>query len=90
MAELGQGWFGFNLTPDELTTHLLRLGELLAEAGRQRADVEVYVAPRGRLEEKSLDRYRELGVDQLILPLFGRSADSFAERADALAAQTLG
>ena len=89
VAELGQGWYGFDLTPAELERCLARLAELLAGAGRSRADVLVYASPRGRLDSAALDAFREQGVDQLILPLFGRSADSLRRRADALAEQTL-
>jgi hypothetical protein len=33
---------------------------------------------------------RDLGVDQVVLPLFARDSDSLRKRADALAAETLG
>jgi probable F420-dependent oxidoreductase len=91
VAELGQGWFGYNLAPEELPARLARLDALLAEQGRSRSDLEVYVSPpQGRLEEKTLDRFGELGVDQVILPLFAREVGQLRRRADALAAQTLG
>jgi len=90
VAELGQGWFGYNVDPGELPALLARLDELLAAQGRSRSDVEVYATPRhGRLEEKTLERFGELGVDQLILPLVARDVDKLRRRADALAAQTL-
>jgi len=90
VADLGQGWFGYNLTPEALAPRLAVLAEMLAENGRARSDIQVYVSPRGRLEEKTLDGFRDLGVDQVILPLFARNVDGLRERADALAAQTLG
>jgi probable F420-dependent oxidoreductase len=90
-AEIGQGWFGYNLTPDELAVHLETLGRLTAEAGRSRADLQIYVGPRGgRVDRSALDAFGELGVDQVIVPLFARDRDSLARRADALAEQTLG
>jgi len=90
VADLGQGWFGYNLTPETLAPRLAVLDALLKEAGRARADVQVYVTPSGRLEEKTLDGFRDLGVDQVILPLFGRDVDALRRRADALAQATLG
>jgi probable F420-dependent oxidoreductase len=90
VAELGQGWFGYDLSPDELPDRLARLDDLLAGQGRARSDIQVYASPhQGRLDEKTLDGFRELGVDQVILPLFARDADGLRRRADALAAQTL-
>ncbi|MHC4164580.1 MAG: hypothetical protein ACYSUM_20850 [Planctomycetota bacterium] len=89
VSELGQGWFGFDLTPEDLALHLKRIDELLAGAGRSRADEQICASPRGRLEERTLEGFREQGVDQLILPFFGRGADGLRRRADALAKQTL-
>jgi probable F420-dependent oxidoreductase len=90
VAELGQGWFGFDMTPDELTAHLARLDELLAAAGRSRDDVKIQVSPRGqRLEAGMLEAFRGQGVDQVIVPLFSRDADGLRRRADALAEQLL-
>ena len=89
VAELGQGWYAYDRSPDELRRCLVRLDELLAEAGRSRADVQIYASPHGRPDEKTLDPLRELGIDQAILPLFARDADGLRSRADALASQTL-
>ena len=35
VAELGQGWYGFNRTPEEVPEALDRLDRLLARAGPQ-------------------------------------------------------
>jgi probable F420-dependent oxidoreductase len=86
VAELGQGWYGFQLAPDALRERLARLDELLAEAGRSRADVQIYVSPRIRAESAAdLAPYRDMGVDQLIFPYFGRDADGLSRRADSIA-----
>ena len=37
VADLGQGWFGWNITPEEATERVRALDELLAERGRRRA-----------------------------------------------------
>jgi probable F420-dependent oxidoreductase len=89
VAELGQGWFGYNLTADQLDVSLERLDTLLAQAGRSRADVKIQASPRGHYDSEILARFRDSGVDQVVLPLFGRDADSLKKRADALAADTL-
>jgi hypothetical protein len=52
--------------------------------------VEIYVSPRnGRLEDGMVEAFRDLGVDQVIAPIFSRDADGLRKRADALAEQTL-
>jgi len=89
VAELGQGWFGYNLTPDQLDTNLEHLDELLADAGRDRSDVKIQASPCGGYDADTLSRFRDSGVDQVVLPLFARDAESLRKRADALAADTL-
>ena len=93
VADLGQGWYGFNLEPEALEERLGRLDALLAEAGRSRRDVTVTVSPpRGGLDASALPRYRELGIDQLVIPLFARDLvrlERAADRVSELAAAAL-
>jgi probable F420-dependent oxidoreductase len=89
VAELGQGWFGYNLTSEQLDTNLIRLDNLLAEAGRSRSDIKIQVSPRRGYDRDTLAQFRDSGVDQVVLPLFGRDTGSLRQRADALAAETL-
>lgn len=89
VAELGQGWFGYNLTSEQLDTNLTRLDNLLAEAGRSRSDVKIQVSPRRGYDRDTLARFRDSGVDQVVLPLFARDTGSLRKRADALAAEAL-
>ncbi len=48
---------------------------LLAEVGRSRSDVKIQVSPRGCYDADMLSRFRDSGVDQVVLPLFARDAD---------------
>jgi probable F420-dependent oxidoreductase len=86
VARLGQGWFGFGFTPDDLANALARLDAALDREGRSRNDLQVHVAPpRIRFDEGTLDRYRDLGVDQLIMPLLAFDEETLHRRADKLA-----
>ncbi len=89
VADLGQGWFGYDLTPDRLDACLERLDALLEEAGRSRSEVKIQVSPRGGADADGLARLRDSGVDQIVLPLFARDLDSLRARADALAADAI-
>jgi len=89
VAELGQGWFGYNLTPEQLAERLSRLDELLAEAGRSRSDVSIYASPGRPLDRDLCRRFGELGVEQVITALAARDADRLRQRADELAAEVL-
>lgn len=81
VAEIGTGWYGFDLDPDGLAERLVVLDRQLAAAGRSRESCPVYICPnRHRVTPESVDAYRELGVDQLILPLFAANLDALRER----------
>jgi probable F420-dependent oxidoreductase len=71
-ARLGQGWFGFNLTPEDTAALLPRLERHLGEAGRARDDLEVTVSvPFGtELGPADLEAFAAVGVDQVVVPWF--------------------
>ncbi len=85
VADLGQGWYGFNLELDEFASRLARLDELLAERGRSRSDVQISVAPKDQsADEQSLVRFHEAGADQLVVGALGPDADAVLRRLDGL------
>jgi probable F420-dependent oxidoreductase len=68
VAEYGDGWVGFNLTPDEAAAKIKRIEELLKASGRKRSDVELAVSPYTKpATPDDLKRYRDLGVDEVVL-----------------------
>lgn len=68
VAEYGNGWCGFNLTPDEATAKIRRIEELLKASGRKRSDVELAVSPYTKPSTvDDLKRYRDAGVDEVVL-----------------------
>ncbi len=88
VAELGQGWYGFSVDPDDLPERLRTLERLLAGHGRSRSDITVSISPYLRgIDAEKAKRYDDLGVDQLILPAFGRDADDLVARLDRLTAR---
>jgi alkanesulfonate monooxygenase SsuD/methylene tetrahydromethanopterin reductase-like flavin-dependent oxidoreductase (luciferase family) len=96
VADLGQGWYGFNLLPDEVPPRLAELERRLAARGRSRSEVQVSVSPYLRpVDGDALRRYRDAGVDQVIalavasprdLTAAG-TRDALERRLDELAAQ---
>jgi alkanesulfonate monooxygenase SsuD/methylene tetrahydromethanopterin reductase-like flavin-dependent oxidoreductase (luciferase family) len=82
---LGQGWYGFSLTPEVLDARLEALDGALAAEGRSRADVSVFASARGRPDEALVEAFRARGVDQLLVPVTGRDTDTVRARLDALA-----
>ncbi|HXX49365.1 MAG TPA: LLM class F420-dependent oxidoreductase [Myxococcota bacterium] len=75
VAQIGQGWYGFNLEPDQLAERLRALDRFLAARGRSRAEVLITVSPYLReMTPKKLEAYHAAGAQQLILFAFARDA----------------
>ncbi len=90
VADIGQGWYGFNLEPPELTERLARLDELLAERGRARSDVLVSLSPYLKgCDEDKLAAYAEAGADQVILTVFATDESSVRRTLEDLAGTLL-
>src|SRR5580692_2954161 len=68
VAEYGDGWCGFNLTPDEAAAKIRRIEELLKANGRKRSDVELAVSNSGKpITADDLKRYRDAGVEEFVV-----------------------
>jgi probable F420-dependent oxidoreductase len=85
VAAFGDGWYGFDLTPDGLRAKLHTLDNHLAAAGRTRADIQIHVGPnRHPITAETLAAYAEAGADQVIAPAFARDLDGLARKLDKL------
>ena len=90
VADLGQGWYGFDLDPAGFAARMHRLEELLARSGRSRRELTVSVSPYLRPTNASdLEAYAAAGADQVILAAFARDTDGLRRRLEALAATLL-
>jgi probable F420-dependent oxidoreductase len=68
VAEHGTGWHAFNLDPDEAKTKIEKLHALMREKGRDPKEVEIAVSPfRKRVTTDDLKRYRDAGVDEVVI-----------------------
>ena len=68
VAEYGNGWCGFNLTPDEAAAKIRKIEELLKANGRKRSDIEIAVSPYSKpITTDDLKRYRDAGADEVVL-----------------------
>lgn len=85
VATFGDGWYGYGVAPDAVEEHLQRLDTHLAEAGRDRAEIKIYVSPNElRVDADIAAAYAEAGVDQLILRVFATDLDTLDRRLDRL------
>ena len=87
VAQRGDGWYAYDLSPEGLAEKLPLLDAELSNAGRSRDDVTLYVGPnRHPINDESVAAYAELGVAQIIAPLGARSLEKLEMRTDALLA----
>jgi len=87
VAEVGDGWYGFNLKPEIARERLAQLNGRLAAAGRKRSELRVFATPNWRepLTADTLARFAEAGVDQLIPSVAARSLDDLLRKLDRVA-----
>ena len=85
-ADIGQGWYGFNLEPEGVVERLARLDALLEANGRKRSDLSISVSPYLReMTPAKLEAYRRAGADQVILIAFARDRAAIASALGRLA-----
>ena len=85
-ADLGQGWYGFNLEPDGVAERLARLDVLLEANGRKRGDLCISVSPYLReMTPAKLEAYRRAGADQVILIALARDRAAMISALEKLA-----
>jgi probable F420-dependent oxidoreductase len=92
VADVGQGWFGWNVTPEMTAERLAVLDGLLDGRGRRRADVSITVSPYTRPTQDldAMKRYRDAGVQQVVLLLFAAATpDSVGPAIEQLAEQII-
>ncbi len=90
VADIGQGWYGFNLEPDGVAERLARLDRMLAAKGRKRGDLVISVSPYLReVTPAKLEAYRRAGADQVILIATARERGALDATLERLAAQYL-
>jgi len=66
-AAYGDGWCGFNLTPEETAQKVKVLRELIKAAGRASENFEFSMSPPANATPDDLKRYRDAGVQELYL-----------------------
>jgi probable F420-dependent oxidoreductase len=90
VAQIGQGWYGFNLEPDEVAARLRKLDGFLAARGRSRADVQIHISPYLRqMTPQKLEAFFRAGVQQVILIALGRDVAAVRSTLEKLAADYL-
>jgi probable F420-dependent oxidoreductase len=85
-VQRGQGWYGYNLTPERLRERVAVLEGMLQDAGRSRTDFSIYAAPARDVAPDELHGFAELGVDLVVLPLMAFNQEQLQRRLPRVAA----
>jgi probable F420-dependent oxidoreductase len=73
VAEYGDGWLGFKVSPAEAGAKIRQIEERLTANGRRRSDVTLAVSPyTDPITPDDLKRYRDAGADEVALLMRGR------------------
>ena len=75
VADLGDGWFAFDVLPDEVVPRIEELNAVLSRRGRRPDSIEISASPYmkpGR-DAATLRAYADAGVDQVIQVVFAAS-----------------
>jgi probable F420-dependent oxidoreductase len=76
VADAGNGWIGFNHSPETAAERIKTLERILADRGRPRDDVNIVVSPYFRpIEPTALSAYAAAGADQVVLPALAFDPD---------------
>jgi probable F420-dependent oxidoreductase len=68
VADYGDGWFGFNLSPADAAAKIAKLHALMRERGRQPREVELIVSPYTiKVTPADLRAYHEAGVSEVVM-----------------------
>jgi probable F420-dependent oxidoreductase len=67
-ADIGDGWFGFNVGPDDAAPLCDKLRAMVKANGRDARDVEIIVSPyTKKITVDDLKKYGDAGVDELVI-----------------------
>lgn len=92
VAAYGDGWYGYGLDPEAAGERVRRLGAELERHGRALEDVDVSVcAEVGEAPNRGLlERYRDAGVEQVVLLVMPAALDGFLAELDRCAEELVG
>ena len=79
VGEVGDGWWGVNVTPDSAKAHIAKIRQYAAAAGRDASKLffSVTTAMGQAVSRDEMQRFADVGVHQIIVGAFGASADEY-------------
>ncbi|MEM7099950.1 MAG: TIGR03619 family F420-dependent LLM class oxidoreductase [Pseudomonadota bacterium] len=78
-AKYGDGWYGFQLTPEQAAPIVHELHTLRAAAGRDHLPFEIVITP-GHINSEQIAQFEALGIKRLVLHLGSQKAEKVEMR----------
>ncbi len=79
VGEVGDGWWGVNVTPDSAKSHIATIKRFAEAAGRDASKLSFAVTTSigQKVSTDEVKRFADVGVHQVIVGAFGASADEY-------------
>ncbi len=91
VASHGDGWYGYGRSPGSAIDGIAKLKKHLEQAGRKRADLQIYIAPDAQsVNKECFAQYADADIDQLIVALAVGGIDRLRARIDEILAMAGG
>ncbi|MEX2481776.1 MAG: LLM class F420-dependent oxidoreductase [Gammaproteobacteria bacterium] len=87
VGEIGNGWWGVNVTPDTARAKIAAIKGYAEAAGRDPAKLSYAVSPQlgGLVTADEVTRFEDSGADQVIIVAFGASIEDYQRTLEASA-----
>lgn len=83
VAEQGDGWYGFDVSPDDCARHLATLSAALEKRGESLRDRRLIVSPDADSKTpEAIAAFARWGVEQVVFPVVGRDLATLRERGE--------
>ncbi len=83
-ARFGQGWYGFNLTAEQIKPELERIQTALENASRSLDGFRIIITPPYNMPEEMIAEYEALGVTELVFHLGSQKPERITQRLNGL------
>lgn len=79
-ARFGQGWYGFNMTPEQTKLTLEKIWAALDAAGRDKDGFRIVITPPYNMTDDMIGEYEALGVSELVFHLGNQKPERIEQR----------
>lgn len=79
-ARFGQGWYGFNITPENVKVMQAQIYAALETEGRNSNDFRIVITPPYNMTDDMIAEYEAQGVDELVFHLGSQKPERITQR----------